>query len=320
MAEITFLNPIYLWFLISIPLLVITHFFLLKHAKTKGLKFANFETIKRVTGKKTLTKNLSVLTIRVLIILFVVMAASGANLWFEGDSNRNNFVIALDVSASMTTEDLQPSRLEAAKENAIKFVDLIKSDSKIGLVTSSGVTFINEIPTSNRLEIKQAIKDIDIARAGGTDIPGAIITSANLLADSDKGKTMILISDGSNTIGTFIEDSIGESIAYAQDAHMIIHTIGTGKENEEPIGYIPEYYNISSIYSEENLQKISNLTGGKYYSAVDNQKLLAAYKEISEDADKAILHIDLTIGLIFIALCLLFIEWGLSNTRFRRIP
>ncbi|MBC8494726.1 VWA domain-containing protein [archaeon] len=320
MIEVTFQSPIYLWFILSIPLLIITHFYLLKHSRKKALKFANFETIKRVTGKRLITKNLTVLAIRSVIIFLVVLAVSGSTLWYEGTSNKNDFVIAIDTSASMTAEDLNPTRIDAAKEHAKSFADLLKTDTRIGLVTFAGITFINQVPTTNRMEIKNAIDKIEIMKSGGTDIPGAIITATNLLADSTKGKTIILITDGSNTMGTFLEESIEESIAYAQDHHVIIHAIGTGSEAEEPIGYIPKYYNISAVYNENNLIKITNLTVGRYFHAADNEKLVDAFKELSLDADKAILHIDLSFGLIMIILLLLFVEWGLINTKFRRQP
>lgn len=320
MVEITFQNPEYIWFLLSIPLVVATHFFFLKRSRNKALKFANFEAIKRVTGKNLITKNILLLTIRVLILLTVIFAVSGAVLWYEGDSNKNDFVIALDVSASMTAEDLTPNRLEAAKEHAKKFIDSLRNDARVGLITFSGVTFVNKAPTKNHGLIKDMIDELEITKAGGTDIPGAIITSANLLADSDKGKTMIMITDGSSTIGIFVEDSILESIGYAQDNHLLVHTIGVGVESEEPIGYIPEYYNISSVYNENNLKLISSETGGTYYHATDNEKLIEAYKEIAENVDKAWLNVNLSLGMMLVALALLFFEWGLSNTKYRVIP
>ena len=49
---ISLTNPYYLWFLVSIPLLVFSHFTLLKYNQYKALKFANFEAIRRVTGKR----------------------------------------------------------------------------------------------------------------------------------------------------------------------------------------------------------------------------------------------------------------------------
>jgi len=241
-------------------------------------------------------------------------------LWYESDSNKNDFVIAIDTSASMSAEDLVPTRLEAAKEDAIRFVDIMQTDSKIGLVTFSGVTFVNQILTKKHFEVTEAIKKIDIVRAGGTDLPGAIITSTNLLVNSDRGKTIILLSDGSSTAGTFLEDSVKQAIAYALDNHVLIHTIGTGTETDEPIGYIPEYYNISAVYNEEILQDISTSTGGNYYHAADNQLLLEAFKNLEEESERAILHLNLSFGLMMLATIMLLFEWGLINTRFRRIP
>ncbi|MBU0471074.1 MAG: VWA domain-containing protein [Nanoarchaeota archaeon] len=320
MTEITFTHPTYLWLLISIPLLAISHFYLLRHAHRRAMKFANFETLKRVTGKKLITKNITVLVSRVFILLFVVLAVSGSVLWYEGESNKNDFVIAIDTSASMSAEDLYPTRLEAAKADAINFLNIMRSDAKIGLVTFSGVTFVNQIMTKKHFEVKNAIEEIDIVSAGGTDLPGAIITSTNLLVNSDRGKTIILLSDGSSTAGSFLEDSINHAIAYAQDNHVLIQTIGTGTENNEPLGYIPKYYNISAVYNENTLKKISAETGGTYYHAPDNQKLMEAFKELSEESDKAILHLDLSFGLMMLATLMLLIEWGLISTKFRKIP
>jgi len=56
--EITFSNPVYLFFLVSIPFLIISHFFTMRYLKRRALKFANFEAIKRVTGgEKSIIKN-----------------------------------------------------------------------------------------------------------------------------------------------------------------------------------------------------------------------------------------------------------------------
>ncbi len=320
MIEITFNHPAYLWLLLAIPIVIASHFYLLRYSKRKAMKFANFETLKRITGKHLLTKNISLLTARVFILLFAILAVSGSVLWYEGKSNEHNFVLAIDTSASMTTQDLFPTRLDVAKKHATKFVDSLDSDAKIGIITFSGITFINLPLEQSKYEAKKAIENIEIMEAGGTDIPGAIITATNMLSSTDKGKTMILLSDGSSTAGSFLEDSIRQSVEYAQNSHIIIHTIGTGTTKEEPVGYLPTYYNISSVYSEETLQMISNKTGGEYYDGANEQQITDAFKEISENADKAKLSFDLSFVLILISTILLFLEWGVINTRLRKIP
>lgn len=319
MINFTFDNPIYLWYLLAIPFLIYTHFYLFRHTKLKAMMFANFEALKRVTGEKLITKNIIILVIRVLVLSCIILAASGAIFWYEGSVNENDFVIAIDISASMAAQDIKPTRLEAAKETAIEFVDKLKSKSNIGVVSFAGTTFIDTVPIDNKESIKKTIEKIDISKTGGTDIPGAIITSTNLLLGSEKGKSIILITDGSNTIGAFIKDSIKNSVDYAVKNHVIIHSIGVGSDTG-PIGYLPEYYNISAVYNENVLINISNATGGNYFIALNNDELIEAYGEINKAARKGFISVKLSYGLMLIALVLLFLEWGLISTRFRRIP
>lgn len=319
MINITFDNPIYLWYLLSIPLLVYTHFFLLRRSKAVAMKFANFEALKRVTGERLITKNILVLILRVLILICVIIAASGAVFWYEGRVNQNDFVIALDVSASMAAQDVKPSRIEAAKEAAIDFVNDLKTKSEIGMVSFAGTTFIDTVPIDNKESLRKTIGNVDISKTGGTDIAGAIITSTNLLLNSEKGKTIVLITDGSNTVGAFIEDSIKNGVDYASKNHVVVHTIGVGSE-AGPIGYLPEYYNVSAVYNENILKEISNSTGGEFFKALNKDELAQAYRDISEAAKSGWIPIKLSYSLMLLALLLLFLEWGLISTRFRKIP
>jgi Ca-activated chloride channel family protein len=319
MIDITFDNPIYLWYLLCIPLLIYTHFYLFRHTRLKAMRFANFEALKRVTGEKLITKNITLLVIRMFILVCVIVAASGAVFWYEGMVNENDFVIAIDTSASMAAQDIPPTRLDAAKNAAVRFIESLESKSDIGVVTFAGTTFIDSVPIDNKDSLRKTIASIDISKTGGTDISGAIITSTNLLLSSEQGKTIVLITDGSNTVGAFIEDSIQNSVDYAVKNHVVVYTIGVGSE-AGPIGYLPEYYNVSAVYNENTLLQVSNQTSGSYFRALDVDALDRAYESISDASKKGFIPMKLSYGLMVIALLLLFIEWGLISTRFRRIP
>ncbi|MBR9702507.1 VWA domain-containing protein [Candidatus Woesearchaeota archaeon] len=317
--EITFTEPYMLLLLFSLPMLVLTHFFWLRSTKRKAMKFANFRALKRITGKKLITKNYFLLFVRLVLLFCAILAAAGTTIWFEGDVNDNAFVLAIDTSASMRAVDIPPSRFEAAQEYAKLFVESVDSETSIGVLSFSGVTFIELVPTTDKDEVLSAIDDITVVEAGGTDIPGAIITSANLLVGNEKGKSIILITDGSNTLETFTSDSVQQGVKYALREHAIIYTIGIGSETA-PIGYLPSYYNISSVYNEENLLAIANSTGGEYYHADDRESLLAAYDGIADQSHKAMIELPLAPGLMVLALILIFLDWGLISTRFRTIP
>ena len=250
--DLVFDRPDLLWFLLAIPLLFLFHFFALKYIKAKGLKFANFDALKRITGKKVLTTNMFLLVFRLITITFVVFAAAGTVLWYEGISNENDFVIAIDTSASMTAEDFEPSRLGAAKLEAETFIRMLNSDAEIGLVTFSGITLVKKPLTKDKSALIDEVRNIEIEPSGSTDIAGAIITSINLLLNSERGGAILLITDGSATSGVYLANALEKSLDYAKEKHVKIHAIGIGS-NTGPIGYLPEYYNISAVFNEENL-------------------------------------------------------------------
>jgi Ca-activated chloride channel homolog len=318
-VEFTFDNPTYLWYLLSLPLLAYTHFYLLRHTKQKAIRFANFDAIRRVTGEKLLTKNLSVLFLRLLLIACLIFAVAGTTFWYKGLVNDNDFVIAIDTSASMTAQDIKPTRLGAAKEYAIDFVKTLDSKSDIAIISFSGVTFIESNPISNKDTLVKTIESLQASATGGTDIPGAVITGTNMLLASPQGKTIIIITDGSNTVSAFITESVKNSLDYAIKNKVVIHTIGIGSDSG-PIGYLPQYYNISAVYNAGTLFEISNATYGKYIHVNNNQDLEDAKAEIARQAKEAMIPVRLDYGLMLIVLMILFAEWGLISTKYKRIP
>ena len=315
----TFENPKYLWYLFSIPLLIISHFAFLKYSRRKAIKFANFQALKKVSDQKVVTKNHIVLIIRMLILILLILSISGTTLWYLGYTNQNDYILAIDTSASMTAQDVQPTRLDAAKKYTSQFLDNLKSDSKVGVVSFSGAAMIENLPSNDFSQLREKINTLEISHVGGTNIPDAIVTSTNLLLPSKKGKAIVLLTDGSNTASYFIKDPINEAINYAKENNIIIYTIGLGT-NTGPIGYLPEYYNVSAVADQNTLFRLANETGGKYYNALDTNELQKAYIDITSNSQEAYLSIELSLGLLIIALALLFMEWGLISTRFRAIP
>jgi Ca-activated chloride channel family protein len=316
---LTFNNPSYLWLFLSLPLLTITHFILLRHIKRKAMKFVNFEAMKRVSGITLLTKNIPILVLRLSILLFLILAVSGTTYWYYGETNENDFVLAIDTSASMTTKDFEPSRLEAAKDAAKDFTNSLTTKTEIGVVSFAGIASIEQLPTADLLKVKQKINEIDIMVTGGTDLSAAIITSTNMLLNSRKGKTIILITDGSNTAGPFVDDIVQRGIEYARKHHVVVHTIGIGT-NESLVGFLPEELGVTSVFDTSTLERIASETNGEFYKAENKEEIASAYKSISEMSEEGFIAVDLKFTFLLIALTLVFVEWGLINTRFRALP
>lgn len=307
--EVSFINPIYLWTLLVIPILVALYFLSVKYSKAMTLKFANFVALSRISGGVKETPNIAVLVVRMVALILVILSISGMTLWYVGDSPNKDYVIAIDSSSSMVQEDFFPSRLEAAKTAAINFVDDLPLNSKIGVLNFAGVSFVDQPLTQQKSLVKEAIANINSKTVGGTDIGSAVITGANILMPSNKAKIIILLTDGRSNIGVADETAIG----YAISTHVVVHTIGIGsvKEGEEEFGLGVD---------EQSLKNLADLTLGSYYLAENSEDLMNVYDEIIQSRNYGKIPVNLSFSFLIVSLILLLSDWLLGNTIYRIIP
>jgi Ca-activated chloride channel family protein len=320
MVEITFTNPIYLWTLLLIPFIILTHFFTLTRVRAAALKFSNFEAIERVSRGEFLgkpyrgffkNKNLFLLFLRLIVYTLLILSVTGTTVWYTGKGSDFDFVLAIDASTSMLTDDFNVSRLDAAKEAANIFVDTVIRGSNIGIVSFATAAFVDQKPISDKKEVKKIINGINVKESGGTNIGDTIITSANLLDNNERSKVIILLTDGQSNIGTPIDVAIN----YAKSKQVMIHTIGVGTEEGGKLFGT----DIVSKLDEESLKKIAAQTSGKYFRAGNKEFLMQAFKDIASFSEK-IVSLDISWILLIIALSLLALEWLLLYTIYKTIP
>lgn len=301
---ITFTHAHYLSLLILIPVIVIIHFLSLRYQGGKALKFANFEAISRIKGIDIYSKNILILSLTVTISILLIFALSGLTVHRIADASSSSFVIAIDSSKSMEADDMIPNRMEAAKKTAIDFVDLAPAGTKVGVISFSGNSYIEQEVTQDKSLIKKAIRDIDISSIGGTDLYGAIITSTNLLK-SEEVRAMILLSDGQLNVG-----GLDEMLTYANTHNVMIHTIAIGTSE----GGVTSY-GISKL-DEESLKSIAYTTDGEFFRAIDTEEISQSFNQIL-DLKKQRVSFDLSIYLTIAALILFILEFVLLNTKYR---
>ena len=309
--DVTFVRPLYLTFLLSVPFFIMMHFLILRHVKRRALKFANFDVIERATGGQILNKNVTILIVRLSAMVLLIFSVAGTTVWYNTQSSDADYVIAIDSSSSMLADDFVPSRFEAAKESAIVFVDKLPSMAKMGLIGFAGTSSIELPMVADKSTVKEKIKEMGIQNTGGTDISGAIVTASNLLISSERAKTVVLITDGRSTAGEPIE----YGIEYANANRVTVFTIGMATEAG---GKFSKVEAISTI-DEAALSQIATSTGGKYYPAISLESINQAYDEISKQSEKKV-SFPLQLPLMLAALFLLFLEWGLINTKYRTLP
>lgn len=307
--EVGFTHPVYLWGLLIIPVLIVLYFASVKYSKAMAFKFANFMALSRVSGGVGETSSVAVLSVRVFAIVCVVFAISGMTVWYVGETSNKDYVLAIDASASMMDTDFAPTRLDSAKTAAKAFIDNLPVNSYVAILSFSGVSFVDQPLTQEKFVAKEAVENISAKAVGGTDFGNAIITSTNLLMNSQKAKVIVLLTDGRSNIG-IAEDT---AIAYAIDNHVIVHTIGIGAEYDEE-----DYLHLG--VDEESLNEIAMLTLGNYYRVTDPEDLTNVYTSIVKARSIGKNPVNLTFILLGIAFASLLADWILGNTIYKRIP
>ncbi len=286
MNEISFASPQYFYLLILVPFFI--YWYIKKQNKQLvKLQFPTVESFKTIpyTLKQKFRHSLFILRILAFILFVIALARPQSSSHREKVTTEGiDIILVMDISGSMLAEDFKPNRIEAAKRVAMEFIDGREND-RIGLVIFSGESFTQCPLTTDRPVLKNLLKEI---RSGmiedGTAIGMGLATAVSRLKDSKaKSKVIILLTDGINNRG-FIDPLTAAQIA--QSFGIKVYTIGVGTIGlapypvQTPFG--TQYQNVPVQIDEELLQKISQMTNGRYYRATDNNKLKAIYNEIDK--------------------------------------
>lgn len=313
---IEFANPIWLWAYLIIPLVISIHVFRFIRKKHPALLFSETASFKQLPGNNK--QHLHWLDLLLFILglacsIYALARPQEQLTTVERNAEGIDIVLALDISSSMKAEDLKPNRFEAAREVAKEFIDQRISD-RIGLVSFAMQSFTVCPPTLDYRLLKELINEVEMGVIqDGTAIGMGIATSVNRLKDSEaKSKVIILLTDGQNNAGE-IDPVTAADLALAYD--IKIYTIGAGTRGtapypvDDPI-FGRRYRNIQVDIDEDMLERVAELTGGKYFRATDSQELLKIYQEIDtleRTKVEEIIYTDYTdLYPIYLALSLLF--------------
>ncbi len=306
MASISFVNPSYLIFLLLIPLIIFIHIISLKTTKTTALKFANFEAIAKIKGIDFFSKNLLILSLSIIVVFVFIMALAGLTIHIDVNASSYSFVIAVDTSQSMEADDIEPSRLEAAKEAAKNFIDILPFGTKIGIVSFSGNALIESDMTETRINAKSAVDNIEISDISGTDIYEAVITSSNMLKGED-ARAVILLSDGQSNVA-----DPEQIISYANRNNVVIYAIAVGTEEGGATSY-----GVSKV-DEEFLKSLAYNTDGQFFRAISKEELIDSFSNTIITTKKKI-GINMKDYLLIAGIVLFALEYILINSRYKQI-
>ncbi len=326
-------HPSYLWlFLLFIPL--IAWYVWSQRKANPSMRMSSISAFKGLsTSWKVYVKHFSfVLKLAALSCLIIILCRPQTyDKWSMSDTEGTDIVMAIDISASMLSRDLQPDRLEAAKKVASDFVAKRESDN-IGLVIFAGEGFTLLPMTTHQATLLNTIHEISINMldADGTAIGDGIATAINRIKDGKaKSKSIILLTDGTNNSGVVAPLTAAE---IAQKEGIRIYTIGLGTRGTAETPYAQGfggellYKPMPVTIDEESLKKVAQMTGGKYFRATDNDVLTSIFNEIDK-LEKTKIDVknftntqDNYMPWAWALLLLVLLNLTISYTVLRRIP
>ena len=246
-------------------------------------------------------------------------------------------ILAFDVSSSMLAEDLEPSRIEAAKEAARVFVENQPSTIRVGVVAFSNGGIVVQPPTDVKADVLATIDRL--TPQGGTSLGQGIFTALNAIAgeaivleegaldegnlaesvqalqiDDFSSAVVVLLSDGENT-------EFPEPLDIAQiaaEAGVRIYTVGIGSSEGALIEV--DGFSIVTQLNEPALQEIANLTNGTYFFAEDEEELRDIYENIDLQFTIRGEQMEITAILAGISLVFMLVSGALSLLWFGRVP
>jgi len=195
-----------------------------------------------------------------------------------------DIVLALDVSGSMELEDLKPTRLDAAKRLARRFVQRRAGD-RLGLVAFAGQAY-SLVPLTTDYDLlldNLASLHPGLIEEDGTAIGTALGTAINRLRESPaKSRVCVLLSDGESNAGS-LDPLLAAQLAHAYGIRL--YTIGLGEDGYVPFGRDsttgkPRY--VQTHLDETTMRQLAEAANGRFFRATDNEALSRVFGAIDK--------------------------------------
>jgi Ca-activated chloride channel family protein len=229
-------------------------------------------------------------------------------------------VLAMDHSGSMAATDVAPSRLTAALDAGEAFLGKVPKQVRVGGVVFDNVAEAVQSPTTDRAELKDALRDA-MKPSGGTATGDALAVSlemaqasagASASATAAKKKVpsaIVLLSDGKATHGR-------DPLPVADEAKKLgipIYTVALGTAS----GTLP---NGDAVPPDTaTLEQIASRSGGSAFTASESSALSAVYKKLGSEVAMKKEPKEVTAGFAGGAAILLLLGGGMSLRWFRRL-
>ncbi len=272
----TFQQPLFLMLLLLVPLAALAAWWWRRHRPPAGVPHPDLDLIAAADPGPRRRRHLPA-ALALLAVVALTVALARPEVWRDEPREQATIMLAVDVSGSMAADDVEPYRLRAAQDAALRFADSVPRQYQVGLVSFSGTANILVPPTTDRLALERAIEGL--VPDGATAIGDAVSTSLDALRSAQAGggedgtleaARILLLSDGATTTGRLTSTAAGE----AAQAGVPVFTVSLGT----PGGILPDGTPVPP--DAEELRGLAETSGGDAYESRDAESVKSVYEHL----------------------------------------
>jgi Ca-activated chloride channel homolog len=318
---VSFSSPLVLVGLVAVPLLGVWYLRQQRQRRAAAAAFAAPLMAESVTPRRPGWRRHAPMLVFAIAIALLIAAAARPQRTVAVPVTSAAIMLANDISSSMSSTDVSPSRLGAAQKAASKFISELPGGAQVGLLEFARRPVLLQSPTTNHALAQDAIAGLRPG-GGGTAIGEAITTALHTLATLPRkgGKrppgAIVLLSDGASNVGP-------APLAAARQAkadHVPIYTISLGTAH----GTIPLKRNGQTTtapvpVSSQELAQIAQASGGRAYTAADSAKASAIYQHLAVELGHKKVKREMTADVAGGGLVLVLVGGALTLMWFGRI-
>lgn len=313
----SFASPPFLLALLAVPLAAVALRLRARSTPRHSLRFPGVAILAQVMDPTPRWRRLApaALFLAALATLAVALARPQASVAVPRE--RASVVLVTDVSRSMRADDVEPSRLDAAREAGQGFLAKVPDGLPVGSVTFSDETEIVESPTEDHDEAR-AVLDGLVADGGTATGDGLAAALTLVQGEGGDGESppaaIVLLSDGQSTVGRDPEEVARE----AGRLGVPIYTVALGTETAVIRG--PDGSALPVPPDPEALRDVARASGGQAFEAEDAGQLDRVYERLGSRIGTREETREITAGFAGVGAALLLAAAVLSLRWSGRLP
>ena len=334
--------PGMLWALLLVPLALAAYVAAQRQRVRYAARFTNLDLLASVVSASPGWRRHVPPALYLLSLTLLLVSLARPETTVLVPKEQATVVLVMDVSGSMNATDVSPSRLAAAKEAGLTFLDELPENFKVGVVAFANVPMFLSRPTTDREAVRDAL--LLLRAEGGTAMGDGIELALEARApasgsppsttappdplDPDPPPTsppqepmlILLLSDGANTLG---EVEPIDAAEHARQLAVPVFTVALGTEGgvvEVPDPAIGQLRRIPVPPDEPTLRRIAEITGGRFFKAPSRDDLKSIYRDLGSRIGFERERQEVTVVLAAAALLLLVAGGALALVWFSRFP